>query len=402
MAWAAKRSKTSKKYSAFYRDEHGIQRQKIGFPDKRATEIMAQKLEDEANRIRHGLTTAAERTRRMANEKNLHDHIDDYKAIVEAQAKKKSADGKNKHASATASCLKRLFADAGIRKLEDISKDAILTGLEVWRKNKLSARTLNHALGASKAFCGWLADAERIERLPKGLKKVKQFNEDADRRMVRRALTKEEVAKLLTAAENGKTLERLEPLPKKERKSKRGGYGWIGRKRHIQVTGPQRAALYRLAMSTGFRANEIRALTPESFHLDGDEPFIRLSAKDEKAGRGEDQPITREFAAWFRPFLEGKPPGKPAVHVPERAAKILRQDLKVAGIPCNAFKRGKASEGVVDFHALRHSYITILIEDGNNPKVVQSLARHSTVALTIGRYTTLRDNSKRNAIEGIK
>lgn len=401
MAWAAKRSKTSKLYSAFYRDEHGNQRQKKGFQDKRATEILAQRLEDEARRISLGMATPAERMRRLAGEKSLHQHIDEYRAIIEAQAKKASPDGKNKHASATASCIKRLFKDAGIETLDNITKDAILTGLEVWRKNNRSASTLNHAMGAAKAFCNWLVDAERIERFPKGLKKVKKFNEDADRRLVRRALTKEEITRLLAAAEAGKTLIRMEPLPKKERKSKRGGYGWIGRKRHIQMTGPQRAALYRLAMSTGFRANEIRRLDPEAFHLEGQEPFIYLKAKDEKAGRGEEQPITREFAEWFKGFLDGKPEGKQAVHVPNKVAKMLQMDLRAAGIPHNRFERGKAVEGVVDFHALRHSYITILMEDGNNPKVVQALARHSSITLTF-RYTTLRDGAKRNAIEGIK
>ena len=33
----------------------------------------------------------------------------------------------------------------------------------------------------------------------------------------------------------------------------------------IRMTGLERAALYRIAMCTGFRANEIRHLTPECF-----------------------------------------------------------------------------------------------------------------------------------------
>jgi hypothetical protein len=43
---------------------------------------------------------------------------------------------------------------------------------------------------------------------------------------------------------------------------------------------------------------------------------------------------------------------------------------------------------VVDFHALRHSYITILKTSGANPTAAQKLARHSSSALT-DRYTDM-------------
>ncbi len=45
------------------------------------------------------------------------------------------------------------------------------------------------------------------------------------------------------------------------------------------------------------------------------------------------------------------------------------------------------SEGrFADFHALRHTYLSQLGRSGASPKVMQMLARHSTVELTIGRY----------------
>ena len=40
-----------------------------------------------------------------------------------------------------------------------------------------------------------------------------------------------------------------------------------------------------------------------------------------------------------------------------------------------------------DFHALRHTYLSRLGRSGANPKVMQRLARHTTVELTLGRYT---------------
>jgi integrase len=44
------------------------------------------------------------------------------------------------------------------------------------------------------------------------------------------------------------------------------------------------------------------------------------------------------------------------------------------------------SEGkTLDFHGLRHTYITRLVSAGIHPKVAQQLARHSTITLTYGQ-----------------
>lgn len=40
-----------------------------------------------------------------------------------------------------------------------------------------------------------------------------------------------------------------------------------------------------------------------------------------------------------------------------------------------------------DFHSLRHQFITDLVASGANPKIAQTLARHSTITLTMDRYT---------------
>ena len=42
---------------------------------------------------------------------------------------------------------------------------------------------------------------------------------------------------------------------------------------------------------------------------------------------------------------------------------------------------------VADFHALRHTFISNLANSGVHPKTAQMLARHSTITLTMDRYT---------------
>ena len=63
---------------------------------------------------------------------------------------------------------------------------------------------------------------------------------------------------------------------------------------------------------------------------------------------------------------------------------MLRTDLAAAGIPY----RDEAGR-VFDFHALRHQFISNLARAGAHPKQAQTLARHSTITLTMDRYTHL-------------
>jgi len=75
---------------------------------------------------------------------------------------------------------------------------------------------------------------------------------------------------------------------------------------------------------------------------------------------------------------------------------MLREDLKEAKI------KEKDSDGrIVDFHALRHTYITNLARGGVQPQVAKQLARHGSITLTIDRYTHVRLEDERSALEAL-
>lgn len=388
MAWAAKRDESAKRWTAYYYDEHNIQRQKSGYSSRTSTEELARKLEDECRKIRDGLVDPAERSRREATGRPLVEHIADYRAILAARGNTKG------HVGATASAIGRLLKAGNASLLSELDGNHVLTGLAIWRGKGRAARTLNHALVAVQGFARWLAASKRIAEADPLLMDLNKYDERGDMRIVRRALSPAEVAKLLAAAESGRTLTREAPLVPRV-KGKRGGWGQKGRARKVAITGPDRAALYRVAMATGFRANELRSLTVDSFALDGDEPTITLKAAHSKNGKGAIQPITREMAEAIKPYLAKKCFDSAALVVPEKTAKLIRVDLDAAGVPYEV-----KGEGVVDFHALRHSYITHLIRSGANPKIVQALARHADIRLTLERYTHLESDDLRKAIEG--
>jgi len=89
--------------------------------------------------------------------------------------------------------------------------------------------------------------------------------------------------------------------------------------------------------------------------------------------------------------------------MPDKLAVMLRADLRKARavwIRATADRRERRKRRassllayrdeagrVADFHSLRHTFISNLARGGVHPKIAQGLARHSTITLTMDRYT---------------
>jgi hypothetical protein len=150
------------------------------------------------------------------------------------------------------------------------------------------------------------------------------------------------------------------------------------------MTGPERVMLYRLAVETGLRANELRTLKVSSFDLNKGTVTVRAGYSKRK--REDVLPLRPDTAAELREFLSSKLPGARAFKVPGKPADMLRADLAEVGIPYV-----DQTERYADFHALRHTTGTWLAANGVHPKVAQAIMRHSDINLTMARYThTLR------------
>ena len=257
----------------------------------------------------------------------------------------------------------------------------------------LSLQTLNHFLRAIKAFTRWLVSDRRATEDP--LAHLKGFNVKTDRRHDRRALSEEEVERLLAVADQGEVF--------------------------LGISGSDRGMLYRLALGTGFRSSELRSLTPESFNLDTTPPTLTVAAAYSKHRRTDVQPIQPSLASAVAAWLATKAKGKSVfATMPAKwhVAKLIRHDLLVARVAWLKEANGDAEElarrqkldflayrdgqqCVADFHALRHTFITRLVSSGAPMKAAQELARHSTPTLTLGRYAHagMLDTSK--ALSGL-
>jgi integrase len=333
-----------------YVDADSVKREAKGCTDKRATEELARAAESEAAKVRAGLIDPKEDAYRKADTKPIGKHLDDFHSHLTAKG------DTPKHAHMIRAHVARIVGQARIDRISGLSPSSVQSALKTLHDGGRSLQTCNHALRAVKSFSRWLRKDGRARE--DALADMGGFNVATDRCHERRAFTDEELVRLVRAAEGGPVI--------------------------LGMTGPDRAMLYRGAVGTGLRANELRSLTPESFHLDGDHPRLILRPADEKARRGAEQPISRTLADALRPWLAGKAPGCPVFALPEKTARMLREDLEAARI---AYRDD--SGRVLDFHALRHTYVTLLARSGAPVKVVQTLARHSDPKLTLNTYTHL-------------
>ncbi len=217
-----------------------------------------------------------------------------------------------------------------------------------------SVETRNAYLAAAKHFTRWANERDYLPRDP--LARLKRRSSEGRSTRVRRALSLEQLAAILRAAGQSERTYRSR-------------------------TGPDRRAIYAVAIGTGFRVGEIASLSPRSFRLDG-HPVVTLAAECAKNGKPATQPIAPEVAAILAEYLAGRSgdaPLWPGTWV-DHAAAMLRVDLDAAGIPY--VEDGRHA----DFHALRHSYVTAVVAAGAGLGDAMTLARHSDASLTFKRY----------------
>jgi len=343
-----------------------------GCKDKAATEGLARKLEADAMLRREGVIDSTAEKFARSEAAPLDHHMDAFEAAMRGKSVTE------RHVVRSRKFIGGVVKACGFERLPDIDAAKVAAHVAALRrKGDLGARAINARITALKAFTRWLWRTERARTDP--LATLTKLDQETDRRYLRRALTDLELTLLVSATEKG-------PV-------------------RLCMAGCDRAALYLTAVGTGFRAGELKSLTPASFDLDAEPPTVTVEASYSKRRRRDVQPIRRDLAEYLRPLLAAKPAGRPVFHVTDNVAETLRKDLadaraawiKQAKTPDQREERDRsdflkdkdASGRIVDFHSFRHTYVTRVVRSGASVKVAQDLARHSTPTLTLGVYTHL-------------
>jgi integrase len=180
------------------------------------------------------------------------------------------------------------------------------------------------------------------------------------------------------------------------------------------VHGDRFEAAYVLALHCGLRLGEILELRWLDVDLESGTVQVRRTLSEARAGYR------------FEPPKNGK--GR-SVRLTSRAVQALRDHLErqlqeidrlgdlysdqglvfpsQAGTPMNArnltarsFKPLLTRAGLPDirFHDLRHTFATIMLQNGEHPKVVQEMLGHATIAITMDTYSHVLPNMQRDAV----
>ncbi|MFO0933772.1 MAG: tyrosine-type recombinase/integrase, partial [Planctomycetota bacterium] len=243
---------------------------------------------------------------------------------------------------------------AGVRDLNGLDSATASSWLSTLTDAGLGARAVNDRTRSLVHFGGWLVRSRRLPGNP--FADLSPLNEAADRRRVRRALSADELSRLVSAAEG---------RPLAAARAQRIHAGVTAREEsRLVAQGRARAVLYAVAAGTGLRRGELRKLRWQD--VDTARDLVRVPAATAKAKRDQSVPLRPDLRVALdlvRP-ADAKPSDLafPGGAFPTHRTFAL--DLAAAGI-VSPDESGR----VVDFHALRGTFISSLAAAGVHPRV---------------------------------
>lgn len=300
-------------------------------------------------------------SRRIAATKALDDHLDDYEQSL------RDSGTTTEYVQKTVNRIRTLAKGIGAKFLSDLQPAAVSRYLAQRREDGLSVKSSNHYLAAAKSLCNWCIEQRRLSENP--LACLPAMNANANRVHVRRALEPDGLARLLSAARGGPD--------------------------RYDMSGEARYWLYRLAVESGLRSNELRNLTRACFQLDAAEPAISVEAATAKNRRAATLPLRPDTAAELADFVGCKHPAARVFNMPrpEKVIFMLRDDLAAAGVPYV-----DESGRVADFRTLRVTFATMLLRSGVDVRTAKDLMRHSTISMTADVYACSVRGSQAEAV----
>ncbi len=343
-----------------YKDAQGRWKDKRAYKDQTASMQLLAKIARKVELEQEGLFDRFE----VHRKRPLTGHLDDFKQSMLNKGTTAQ------HAQQTYQRAQTVVEDCGFIFMGDIRPSKIDQILADKRTAGLSAQSSNFYLQAIKQFCNWMVLDQRSGDNP--IQHMRGLNVKAHKRIERRALQPKEIDRLIAATVSG---------PKRS-----------------NMTGHERALLYLTALGTGLRAKELASLQWQSLDLKGTKPSITIKAGNSKHRQEDFLPIRPDLAALLDQWQneqEAKPNDLVFPRFKKReGSRIIKRDLKAAKIPDK-----DENDQTLVFHSLRHTFVSGLARGGVHPKVAQMLARHSTITLTLDRYTHVALHDQRAALD---
>lgn len=306
---------------------------------------------------------------RVEASKDLSTFIDDYKASLTHRGNTQN------HVKRTIMRINRICDSCGFQKISDIDSQKTERYLsEQLKAENLHPNTTNNFVHSLKAFGNFLVQADTVEKNPfRNLRQTKV----TERKRPRRPLSPEELTAIIQYTKKADAV-----------------YG---------LSGHERSFLYRFAACTGLRVGEIRTLTVGDFNAD--EKTITVEARFAKNRKKATLPLRSDVVMELQELTAGKLPTLPLFNrIDQYAARMLRVDVAGARAVYVASGGRDAAflktEGI-DFHSLRYSFASMLVNSDVAPRTAMELLRHSDVRLTMQLYGKSYKSLEQSAVDGL-
>ena len=390
--------------------------------DEVAAQSVANELTRRAELVRAGTITSAEEAAADHQGTPVVSHLEGYLDHLRVKG------GDSRRIRMVRSRIGRLVVECGFGRLCDLDAVELEKWLVARKAANMGAATRNCYREAIVGFGNWCRRTRRLMSNP--FRDVPIADAKGDRRRQRRALTAEELTRLLVVArlrplaEYGRAKVRVNADPERPKRTSwsrapltfdaipqaaaRARLVLNGRRdlaARLEAVGRERALIYKTLALTGLRKGELASLTVGQLDLDAAQPYVVLDAADEKNRHGSEIPLRLDLAADIQAFLADRlkavqdaarlrigepipvqlPRSQRLFGVPSGLIRILDRDLRAAGIP----KRDDRNR-VVDVHAMRTTFGTHLSKGGVPLRTAQAAMRHSKPELTANVYTDPR------------
>lgn len=342
-----------------YQDATGRRVTRKGYRDREATEALAGRLERDAARARQGLAPStdpglAQTTWEKALDLWLahlrHDNLDSVYVANMRRLATKVATG------CRWTTLGSIRADRVREWLLDIKANGVPDPSGKRKEKPPSDRTIDQYLEVVKRFLAWCCSQEPPYLQANPLEALRKIQKPKRVRR-RRALSEEELRRLLL------------------------------------VAGP-REPIYRVAVLTGLRKDELRQLQWRDIRLDQARPGVQLRPEANKSRREDRVPLNAQAAAVLVALRSrGAGPLDP-VFVTVPTLNTLKRDLKKAGIP---YRNEEGRQ--FDFHSFRYCFATMLAKANVPIRTAIELMRHKDPRLTLQIYTDAGQLDTDEAVE---
>jgi len=336
-----------------YRDENGKEiRESIKTKNRNTAAVILAQREKEIERIKMGIATREETISAKSRKESLDELLHKFKQYQSASG------ATEKHSIAVFGYIQTIFRETGTIYIQSLSRDAVNDWIVAEKQSgKRSFGTINQYVAALNAFLNWAVSTERLVKNP--LRGMKKLNVELDRRKKRRALTEDELKRLLSVAQGDFEL------------------------------------IYRLLAGIGLRSNELAQATPSQFDFERNR--FTVEAVKTKNKKPDVLPVNKELMLRLKQHIEQNHiKNNERLFSYEKWSLLYRlyADLKRAGI-----ERFTEDGRSIDVHSLRKTFGTMLARAGVPLTTTQRLMRHSSPLLTAKLYIDVNEIDLSDAVE---